>query len=136
MPFTVQGVAAGLRHRADDAAERAAVLRLDPGGLDLDFLQVFEHGVLTRLAVDEAGRDDPSTVKAFSAPLAPFTWKPPSISPEFTEGAVSARLWKLRAFGSRSNSSAVTLCATVVLFGIDLRRRAGHVHDFRDRAKL
>ena len=59
----------------------------------------------------------PSTVKEFSAPLAPFTWKPPSMSPGLTDGAVIAMLWKLRAFGRRSNSSAVTLCATVVLFG-------------------
>ena len=57
----------------------------------------------------------PSTVKAFSAPLAPFTWKPPSISPEFTDGAVSAIDWKLRPFGMRSISSAVTLCAMIVL---------------------
>ena len=45
----------------------------------------------------------PSTVNAFSAPLAPFTWKPPSISPEFTDGAVSAIDWNERPFGSRSN---------------------------------
>ena len=57
----------------------------------------------------------PSTVKLFSAPLAPFTWKPPSISPWFTPGDVNAMPWKLRVFGMRSNSSAVTLWATVVL---------------------
>ena len=57
----------------------------------------------------------PSTVNVFSAPLAPLTWKPPSISPELTDGAVRAMPWKLRAFGMRSNSSAVTLCATAVL---------------------
>ncbi len=50
----------------------------------------------------------------FSAPLAPFTWKPPSISPEFTDGDASASDWKVRAFGRRSNSSAVTLCAIEV----------------------
>ena len=57
----------------------------------------------------------PSTVKAFSAPLAPLTWKPPSISPALTDGAVSAMDWKLRPFGSRSISSSRTLCATSVL---------------------
>ena len=57
----------------------------------------------------------PSTVNAFSAPLAPFTWKPPSISPELTDGAVMASDWKLRPFGIRSISSAVTLCDTRVL---------------------
>ncbi len=54
-------------------------------------------------------------MNAFSAPLAPFTWKPPSISPEFTDGAVRAIDWKLRPFGMRSISSAVTLCAMIVL---------------------
>jgi hypothetical protein len=57
----------------------------------------------------------PSTVKAFSEPLAPFTCMPPSISPWFTDGAVSAIDWNERPFGSRSNSSALTLCAMSVL---------------------
>ena len=57
----------------------------------------------------------PSTVKPFSAPLAPFTWKPPSTSPAFTDGAVRAIDWKDRPFGSRSNSSALTLWAISVL---------------------
>jgi hypothetical protein len=57
----------------------------------------------------------PSTVKLFSAPLAPFTWKPPSMSPKLTPGDVSAIPWNERVFGMRSNSSAVTLWATVVL---------------------
>ena len=57
----------------------------------------------------------PSTVNPFSAPLAPFTWKPPSTSPAFTDGAVSAIDWNDRPFGRRSNSSALTLCAMSVL---------------------
>ena len=43
---------------ADDAAERAAVLGGDAARLDLHFLQVLEHGVLARLAVDQAVGDD------------------------------------------------------------------------------
>jgi hypothetical protein len=50
----------------------------------------------------------PSTVNEFSAPLAPFTWKPPSTSPALTDGAVMAIDWNERLFGRRSNSSAVT----------------------------
>ena len=57
----------------------------------------------------------PSTVKPFSAPLAPLTWKPPSTSPALTDGAVSAIDWNERPFGRRSNSSALTLCAMSVL---------------------
>ena len=57
----------------------------------------------------------PSTVNAFSALLAPFTWKPPSTSPELTDGAVSAIDWNERLFGRRSNSSAVTLWPMSVL---------------------
>ena len=57
----------------------------------------------------------PSTVKEFSEPLAPLTWMPPSTSPAFTEGEAIARFWNVRPFGMRSNSSAVTLCAMVVL---------------------
>ena len=70
----------------------------------------------------------PSMVKLFSAPLAPLTWKPPSISPEFTDVAVSASDWKLRAFGSRSNSSAVMLFAIGRVRGVDQNRglRDGH----------
>ncbi len=56
--FTAVRVAARLGHRADDAAERAAVLRADAAGLHLHFLQVLEHGVLTRRAVDQAVGDD------------------------------------------------------------------------------
>src|SRR6185369_2058264 len=51
----------------------------------------------------------PSTVKAFSAPLAPFTWMPPSTWPWVTDGAVNAIDWNDRPFGMRSNSSALTL---------------------------
>ena len=40
---------------------------------------------------------------------------PLSISPAFTDGEEMARFWKLRPFGMRSNSSAVTLWAMVVL---------------------
>ena len=57
----------------------------------------------------------PSTVNEFSDPLAPLTWMPPSTSPAFTEGEESARFWNVRPFGMRSNSSALTLCAIVVL---------------------
>lgn len=57
----------------------------------------------------------PSIVKVFSAPLAPFTWNPPSSTPALTEGAVAASDWKLRVLGSRAISSAPTLCATVVV---------------------
>jgi hypothetical protein len=39
---------------------------------------------------------------------------PPSTSPVLTDGEANARFWKLRPFGMRSNSSAVTLCAMVV----------------------
>ena len=67
----------------------------------------------------------PSTVNAFSAPLAPLTWKPPSISPEFTDGAVMASDWKLRPLGIRSISSAVTLCDTRVLRAVDRGPRVG-----------
>ena len=74
VPFAVERVAARLGHRADDAAERAAVLRGDAAGLDLDFLQVLEHGVLPRAAIEQAVGLTPSTVNVFSAPLAPLTW--------------------------------------------------------------
>ena len=57
----------------------------------------------------------PSTVNEFSAPLAPFTWKPPSTSPWLTDGALKAIDWKERPFGSRSNSSALTLWPISVL---------------------
>ena len=57
----------------------------------------------------------PSTVNAFSAPLAPFTWNPPSISPALTDGAVKASDWNERPLGSRSISSEATLCAINVL---------------------
>src|SRR6185436_16420714 len=56
--LAAERVAAALGHRADDAAERAAVLGRDAGGLDLDFLQVLEHRVLARGAVDERVRYD------------------------------------------------------------------------------
>ena len=59
--------------------------------------------------------ETPSTVNWFSEPLAPLTWNPPSMSPEFTDGAVIATDWKLRPFGILSISSAVTLCAMIVL---------------------
>ena len=52
--FTREPVAAGLGHRADDAAERAAVFRRNAAGLHLDFLQIFEHGVLPRTAIRQA----------------------------------------------------------------------------------
>ena len=48
----------------------------------------------------------PSTVKLFSPAEAPFTWKPPSSSPVFTDGSAVAKLWKLRPFGMTSNCSA------------------------------
>jgi hypothetical protein len=57
----------------------------------------------------------PSTVNEFSAPLAPFTWIPPSTSPWLTEGDENAIDWNERPFGSRSNSSAVTLWPMSVL---------------------
>ena len=57
----------------------------------------------------------PSTVNAFSAPLAPFTWMPPSTSPWLTDGALKAIDWKDRPFGRRSNSSALTLWPISVL---------------------
>ena len=57
----------------------------------------------------------PSTLNWFSEPLAPFTWIPPSTSPELTDGEAIAMDWNVRVFGRRSNSSAVTLCATAVL---------------------
>ena len=57
----------------------------------------------------------PSTVNEFSAPLAPLTWMPPSISPWLTDGALKAIDWNERPFGRRSNSSALTLCAMRVL---------------------
>ena len=37
------------------------------------------------------------------------------MSPAFTDGDEIARFWKVRPFGMRSNSSAVTLWAIVVL---------------------
>ena len=52
--FAAERVAARLGDGADDAAQRAAVFGLDAGGLHLHFLQVLEHGVLARLAVDQA----------------------------------------------------------------------------------
>ena len=56
--FAGEQVAARLGHGADDAAERAAVFRVHATGLDLHFLQVLEHGVLARVAVEQAvGRD-------------------------------------------------------------------------------
>ncbi len=79
--FTGEDVAARLGDRADDAAERAAVLGGNAGRLDLHFLDVLEHGVLPRRPLIRLVVSTPSTVNAFSAPLAPFTWKPPSISP-------------------------------------------------------
>ena len=51
----------------------------------------------------------------FSAELAPLTWNPFSRVPLFTDGESVTSDWNVRAFGSRSNSSAVTLCATVTL---------------------
>jgi hypothetical protein len=52
--FALHDVAAALGDRADDAAERATVLRRDATCLDLHFLQVFEDRVLARAAVHEA----------------------------------------------------------------------------------
>ena len=59
-----------------------------PLGLDLNFLEVLEHGVLARLPIDQAVGGDAVDGEGFSEPLAPFTWKPPSISPWLTDGAV------------------------------------------------
>ena len=56
--FSAEGVAAALGDRADDAAEGPAVLGRNAAGLDLHFLQVFEHRVLARLAVDQRVGDD------------------------------------------------------------------------------
>ena len=53
MPLAAEHVAAALGNGADHAAERPAVLGRDAAGLDLHFLQVLEHGVLARLAVDQ-----------------------------------------------------------------------------------
>ena len=50
--LAAERVATGLGHRADHAAKRATVLGADPGGLDLHFLQEFEHRVLARATVD------------------------------------------------------------------------------------
>src|SRR3954465_4130951 len=52
--FTREPVAARLGDRADDAAERATVLRSDTAGLYLHFLQIFEDGVLARTAIQQA----------------------------------------------------------------------------------
>ena len=46
--IAVEGVAAGPGDRADYAAQRAAVFGGDAAGLDLDFLQILENGILTR----------------------------------------------------------------------------------------
>src|SRR4029453_3424070 len=48
-----EDIAARFRHRADYSSERTAILRLDAAGLDLHFLQVLEHGVLTRAPIDQ-----------------------------------------------------------------------------------
>ena len=52
--LTAEGIAARFGDRADDAAQRAAELGRDADGLDLHFLQILEHGVLPRLAVEQA----------------------------------------------------------------------------------
>ena len=54
MRFAAEAIAAGLGDGANHAAHGPAVLRLDAGRLDLHFLQVLEHRVLARLAVDQA----------------------------------------------------------------------------------
>jgi hypothetical protein len=71
--LAAERVAAALGDGADDAAERAAVLGRDTAGLDLHFLQVLEHGVLARLAVDQRVGDDAVDGERVSAPLAPLT---------------------------------------------------------------
>lgn len=55
MTFAKEGVSAGTRDGAHNAAQRAAVFGVDPAGLDLHFLQEFERSVLARLSVDHAG---------------------------------------------------------------------------------
>src|SRR3954466_94009 len=57
--LAVERVTAGLGDGADDAAERSAVLRVDSTRLDLNFLKIFEHRVLARAAVEQAGRRNP-----------------------------------------------------------------------------
>ena len=76
-------------------------------------------------------------MNTFSALLAPFTWKPPSISPEFTPGAAM-----------RNALEAATLRQPIELFGGDvvrerhareielLGRIRGDVHDFGQHAGL
>ena len=54
MGLATGAVAARLGHRADHAAKRAAVLGVDAARLDLNFLQVFEDGVLARATIDQA----------------------------------------------------------------------------------
>ena len=77
----------------------------------------------------------PSTVNVFSAPLAPLTWKPPSISPWFTDGAVE----RDRLEGARLRQAIEFFGADVVrdqgAARVDERRRfAGDLHRFGERA--
>jgi hypothetical protein len=52
--LAAEAVAARLGDRAHHAAERAAEFGVDAAGLHLHFLQVLEHRVLARVAVDQA----------------------------------------------------------------------------------
>ena len=58
MSLSQEPVAAGLGDRANDAAQRAAVFSRNADRLDLYFLQIFEDGVLARLATEQAVRRD------------------------------------------------------------------------------
>ena len=107
-----------------DAAERAAVLGRDAARLDLHFLQVLEHRVLARLAVDQAVGDDAvDGERVLGAARAVDLEAAFDRRPEFTDGAVIAIDWKVRDFGIRSNSSAVTLWAIERAPSVDERRR-------------
>ena len=54
MTFAGEEVAARLGDRADHSAERSAVFGVDAAGLDLHFLEILEHRVLPRAAVQQA----------------------------------------------------------------------------------
>lgn len=123
MAFSAKRVASAFRDGADHAAKRAAVFGGNPARLDLDFLQVFEHGVLARLAVDQrVGRDPVDGERVLRAA------RPIDLEPAFDFTRVHRR------GRQRDRLERSALREAIELFGADVvgDERAPVVHERRD----